>query len=64
MKVKQRFIFMFGINKSQVFQAMFPDKYPVSDIPISLSTSLPFTDKDKIFWEAEVEESTLEQPMN
>ena len=43
---------------------MFPDKYPVSDIPISLSTSLPFTDKDKIFWEAEVEESTLEQPMN
>ncbi len=52
------------INKSQVFQAMFPDKYPVSDIPISLFTSLPFTDKDKIFWEAEVEESTLEQPMN
>lgn len=43
------------INKSQVFQAMFPDKYPVSDIPISLSTSLPFTDKDKIFWEAEVQ---------
>lgn len=43
------------INKSQVFQAMFPDKYPVSDIPISLSTSLSFTDKDKIFWEAEVQ---------
>jgi len=43
------------INKSQAFQAMFPDKYPVSDIPISLSTSLPFTDKDKIFWETEVQ---------
>lgn len=43
------------INKSQAFQAMFPDKYPVSDMPISLSTSLPFTDKDKIFWETEVQ---------
>ncbi|WP_373001278.1 SAVED domain-containing protein [Sulfurimonas sp.] len=43
------------INKSQAFQAMFPDKYPVSDIPISLSTSIPFTDKDKIFWETEVQ---------
>lgn len=43
------------INKSQALQAMFPDKYPVSDIPISLSTSLPFTDKDKIFWETEVQ---------
>jgi hypothetical protein len=43
------------INKSQAFQAMFPDKYPVSDIPISLSTSLPFTDKHKIFWETEVQ---------
>lgn len=43
------------INKSQALQAMFPDKYPVSDIPISLPTSLPFTDKDKIFWETEVQ---------
>jgi len=47
------------INTKEVFAAMFPEKYPVNELPLDLSTKLSIKDDDMIFWQ--VESQNLEQ---
>lgn len=48
------------LNHSEILQAIFPEKYPHSDIPIELSTySSKIYDDKRIYWEYEKEQLDL-----